>query len=289
MHNTYLQIVQLKIKDKFDILKSKIKDLTDAIKKSINKYWFRGVMLGILVWMFLIKDVSINLNLKAIESTNFQISQQNLAPQTDIHPENTSLYKNKNKNKKPKAVTTSSKGKGGNLMNTYSNLPFDGTDKKLSESAKKRAAKRKKQLDYVKKYAPLAKSEASLYGIPASITLAQGLLESNVGDSRLARKNNNHFGIKCFSRKCSKGHCSNFTDDSHKDFFRKYANVSASYRAHSKLIKNGKRYRSLFKLEKTNYKGWANGLRKAGYATDKKYGIKLIRLIDGLGLDEYDK
>ena len=285
MHNNYLQIVQLKIKDKLEFLKSKIKDFTDNIKKSIQKYWFRGVMLGILVWMFLIKDVSINLNLKAIESTNFQISQPNLATQTTIHPENTSLYDNK----KSKAVTTNTKGQGGNLMNTYSNLPFNGTDKKLSESAKKRLAKREKQLSYVKKYSALAKKEASLFGIPASITLAQGLLESNVGDSRLARKNKNHFGIKCFSRKCNKGHCSNFTDDSHKDFFRIYANISDSYRAHSKLIKNGKRYRSLFKLEKTNYKGWAKGLRKAGYATDKKYGIKLIRLIEGLDLAKYDK
>ncbi len=129
MHNNYLQIVQLKIKDKFEFLKSKIKDLTDAIKKSIHRYWFRGVMLGILVWMFLIKDVSINLNLKAIESTRFRINQPNLVTQTSIHPENTSLYENK----KPKAVTTNTKSKGGNLMNTYSNLPFNGSDKNTSK------------------------------------------------------------------------------------------------------------------------------------------------------------
>ena len=125
------------------------------------------------------------------------------------------------------------------------------------------------------------------YGIPASITLAQGLLESNVGESRLSTRNNNHFGMKCFSKSCGKGHCSNFTDDSHKDFFRKYGSAWESYRAHSKML-GGKRYRSLKKLGKKDYKNWAKGLKKAGYATDKRYAEKLINLIETLELYQYD-
>jgi flagellum-specific peptidoglycan hydrolase FlgJ len=140
----------------------------------------------------------------------------------------------------------------------------------------------------VRRYAALAKAEMHKYGIPASITLAQGLLESNVGSSKLAVENNNHFGIKCFSRTCRKGHCSNFTDDSHKDFFRIFGNVSDSYRSHSQLLRQP-RYRALFKLKRSDYRGWARGLKKAGYATDDHYDEKLINLIEALKLFEYDR
>lgn len=141
---------------------------------------------------------------------------------------------------------------------------------------------------YVSTFAPIAISEMQQYGIPASITLAQGILESKAGESQLAKVNNNHFGIKCFSKTCEKGHCSNFADDSHKDFFRKYNSAWDSYRAHS-LFLQGKRYVHLQDLEVTDYKGWAKGLRKAGYATDKEYGDKLVRLIEDLELWEYDE
>ena len=140
---------------------------------------------------------------------------------------------------------------------------------------------------YVKRFSDIAVVEMKKYGIPASITLAQGLLESDAGGSRLAKKNNNHFGIKCFSKKCGKGHCSNFTDDTHKDFFRKYKSVWQSYRAHS-LFLQGKRYAHLKKLGTKDYKGWAYGLLKAGYATDKRYAEKLIKIIEVMKLDEYD-
>jgi len=125
------------------------------------------------------------------------------------------------------------------------------------------------------------------YGIPASVTLAQGLLESDAGESRLARINNNHFGIKCFSKDCSKGHCANFTDDSHKDFFRRYKNVWESYRAHSIFLRK-KRYLHLQKLGTTNYVGWSHGLKEAGYATDLRYANKLIEIIEALNLNKYD-
>ena len=126
------------------------------------------------------------------------------------------------------------------------------------------------------------------YGIPASITIAQGLLESDAGQSRLAVNNNNHFGIKCFARNCKPGHCSNHSDDSHKDFFRKYKSVWESYRAHSLFLQRS-RYQHLRKIPRSDYKSWAKGLSKAGYATDKKYADKLVTLIENLKLHRFDK
>ncbi len=158
------------------------------------------------------------------------------------------------------------------------------TKKKLSPEEIKI---RKKRSAYIEKYAKLAQEEMKKYGIPASIKLAQGILETNAGSSSLAVKNNNHFGIKCFSRKCKKGHCSNFLDDSHKDFFVKYKSVWESYRAHSKLL-NNKRYRKLKKLGTKDYKNWAYGLKKLGYATDKQYAQKLIKYIEELELYQFD-
>jgi len=132
-------------------------------------------------------------------------------------------------------------------------------------------------LRYIARNKSMAKVEEMLYGIPAEITLAQALLESDAGQSRLARQNKNHFGIKCFSRKCNQNHCSNFTDDSHKDFFRIYPSIEESYRAHSLFLLKD-RYKSLFNLAPTDIEGWAYGLQQAGYATDKTYGKKLTRL-----------
>ena len=149
-------------------------------------------------------------------------------------------------------------------------------------------AKQLKQLAYVDKYKLVALAEMETHGIPASITLAQGLLESGTGRSTLARKNNNHFGIKCFSKKCRKGHCSNHSDDHHKDFFRAFESPEESFRAHSKVLMK-KRYEPLFALRITDYKGWSHGLRKAGYATDPRYGDKLVRMIEELELWRYDK
>lgn len=142
---------------------------------------------------------------------------------------------------------------------------------------------------YIEKFAPIAKAEMEAHGIPASITLAQGLLESVAGTSKLATRTNNHFGIKCFKRTCKRGHCHNFEDDHHKDFFRNYDDPADSYRAHSDFLVSGSRYKKLFKLSPKDYKGWAKGLRKAGYATDKKYADKLISLIDRYELAKYDQ
>lgn len=138
--------------------------------------------------------------------------------------------------------------------------------------------KEKKCRDYIQRYRIIAQREEKLYGIPAKIKLAQALLESDAGESRLAIENNNHFGIKCHSRTCKRGHCSNFTDDSHKDFFRKFDTTSENYRAHSLLL-IGVRYKHLLKLSSNDIKAWTSGLQKAGYATDNRYSEKLFIIV----------
>lgn len=142
---------------------------------------------------------------------------------------------------------------------------------------------------YIKRFAPVAVAEMRKFGIPASITLAQALLESNAGESSLAKKANNHFGIKCFSRKCKKGHCVNQTDDSHKDFFVAFPNVWGSFREHSNLLAGNKRYKTLFDLPPADYRAWASGLQDAGYATDEQYAEKLCAIIQNLKLYRYDR
>lgn len=147
--------------------------------------------------------------------------------------------------------------------------------------------KDKKVREFVRSYGPLAISEMHDSGVPASITMGQALIESRCGESKLATKNNNFFGIKCFSKKCPKGHCTNATDDHHKDFFRKYKNATLSFRHHSQLVTQG-RYKHL-KREGKDYVKWAKGLKKAGYATDKTYDKKLIRIIEEYKLYNLDK
>lgn len=142
------------------------------------------------------------------------------------------------------------------------------------------------QKRYIDRFSGLAITEMEKYGIPASISLAQGLLESAAGTSYLAINNNNHFGVKCFAKNCPKGHCTNRKDDSHKDFFRKYESPWESWRAHSQLL-CGKRYRYLKKHGK-KYQAWAKGLQESGYATSPTYAKDLIRLIEKLGLYKYD-
>jgi flagellum-specific peptidoglycan hydrolase FlgJ len=140
---------------------------------------------------------------------------------------------------------------------------------------------------YIAQYSALARSEMQKYGVPASISLAQGLVESRAGDSKLARNNNNHFGIKCFSRRCKKGHCSNFTDDTHKDFFRKFNQPADSWRVHSIMISTG-RYAWL-KKHGRDYRKWACGLKSTGYATDATYAEKLIGMIEEYDLQRFDR
>ena len=147
--------------------------------------------------------------------------------------------------------------------------------------------KSKAVLDYIEKYKNIAMREMQDYKIPASITLAQGLLESGNGNSELAKKSNNHFGIKCHST--WKGKRTYHDDDAKGECFRVYDSPADSYRDHSKFLASGQRYAFLFDLQITDYKGWAKGLKKAGYATLPVYANVLIKLIEDYDLTQYDQ
>jgi flagellum-specific peptidoglycan hydrolase FlgJ len=140
--------------------------------------------------------------------------------------------------------------------------------------------------DYIETFAEVAQREMKTYGIPASIKLAQGLLESGYGQGELAQKTNNHFGIKCHTG--WQGDYDFHDDDAKGECFRKYNHPMYSYRDHSLFLTTRSRYAFLFDYETTDYKNWAKGLRKAGYATDKKYPQKLIYLIEKHELYQYD-
>ena len=139
--------------------------------------------------------------------------------------------------------------------------------------------------DYIEQFRDIAIEEMIKYNIPASITLAQGLLESGAGGSELAQKGNNHFGIKCHDWK---GRTVYHDDDESQECFRAYNNVLESYEDHSIFLKSKSRYASLFTLDRTDYKGWAYGLKAAGYATNPRYAQSLINIIETYGLNKYD-
>lgn len=140
--------------------------------------------------------------------------------------------------------------------------------------------------NYIKQYAPIAVQQMKEHKVPASITLSQGLLESGAGMSTLALESNNHFGIKC--GRGWRGKSVRANDDAPNECFRAYRRVEDSYEDHSLFLVGNQRYASLFQLNKTDYKGWAKGLKKAGYATDPSYANKLITIIETYELYKYD-
>lgn len=139
---------------------------------------------------------------------------------------------------------------------------------------------------YISSYRDIAKSNMAQYGIPSSIILAQGILESGAGTGTLSSRANNHFGIKCHTGWT--GESVRHDDDSAQECFRKYKDPDESYRDHALFLTSRSRYASLFDLDKSDYKAWAKGLRNAGYATDSKYPEKLIGLIERYQLHRYD-
>lgn len=193
-----------------------------------------------------------------------------------------------------KKVVTSKKDQNRNTtrVDQRSNTDNPSTDQPISKPVSSTTTKsetpvfKDKVAAYVYQFKDVAMSEMKLYKIPASITLAQGILESGVGKGRLAVEANNHFGIKCHT--AWTGGRIYHDDDELQECFRKYKDASYSYRDHSLFLTQRKRYASLFELSIQDYKGWARGLRKAGYATDKKYPQKLISLIERYNLQQYD-
>lgn len=148
------------------------------------------------------------------------------------------------------------------------------------------AANQTPQEKYIRKYSETAVSEMKRTGVPASITLAQGIVESRSGESPLAKKANNHFGIKCHKDWTGKTYAKD--DDRKQECFRVYGSAVESFRAHSDFLRSRDRYQALFKLDPKDYKAWARGLKDAGYATDPAYASKLIKVIEDYRLYELD-
>jgi len=146
-------------------------------------------------------------------------------------------------------------------------------------------ARNRAYISYIDQYYQVAERQQKEHGIPASIILAQGLLESGAGQSSFARESNNHFGIKCNDWNGEKYY---HDDETKNECFRKYSQVLDSYEDHAVFLKNRSRYAFLFKLNPTDYEGWAYGLKKAGYATDPAYAYKLISIIENYNLHQYD-
>jgi len=268
--------------------------------KKLNENWFEIVMIPMILYLLIAKDVSVSFQLGQTQNIA-EVSTPKVNPVKLAVPTSTTVVQEKSFNlgnwldsRKPTAKTTKSshqhtqKVKEVPRAQHFSNLTFimsptyakrKGIPKSIVD------AKKQNCYNYVKKYKKAALTEQKEYGILASITLAQGLLESNAGDSRLARESLNHFGIKC-RKKCRGCTCRNYHDDDIYDMFRVFTNPMESYREHSILLNNS-RYKKL-KNFGNDYKSWAYGLKKAGYATDKKYAEKLLLIIEALGLDEYD-
>lgn len=141
-------------------------------------------------------------------------------------------------------------------------------------------------LQYIAQYRDIAVEQMLRWKVPASITLAQGLLESAAGQSTLATRANNHFGIKCHGWT---GATIYRDDDAKNECFRAYKSAYESFEDHSKFLATGQRYRSLFSLKLTDYKGWAKGLKEAGYATNPRYAQSLIDVIENYNLSQYDR
>lgn len=165
---------------------------------------------------------------------------------------------------------------------------YSRNNKQIEKAANKANpdAKSYTTLNYIEAFKGVAIEEMNKYGIPASITLAQGIIESGSGNSSLAKYANNHFGIKCTSDWKGKGYYKD--DDKADDCFRVYKDARESYKDHSEFLKR-KRYSFLFELDKNDYKNWASGLKQAGYATNPKYPSMLINVIERYELYQYDQ
>jgi LysM repeat protein len=174
------------------------------------------------------------------------------------------------------------------IMSACSTKKYSKNNKQIEKAATKANPdyKSRTTLAYIDEFKAVAIEEMNGYGIPASITLAQGIIESGSGNSSLARFANNHFGIKCTSDWKGKGYFKD--DDKANDCFRVYKDARESFKDHSEFLKR-KRYSFLFELDKNDYKSWARGLKQAGYATNPKYPDILINIIDKYQLYQYDQ
>lgn len=258
-----------------------------AILDSLNRNWFNGLLLGLGIYILFFKDISVQFHLDSVREE--AVAAQTLLPDNSrampasLQQAATAESSRQNVSSEPIEWDPRSEADFPNL--TFVLSPDYGERHHVRPEIVE--AKINKCEDYVDRYKQLAIREMEAYGIPASITLAQGLLESDAGESELATDSKNHFGIKCKS-KCRGCTCRNYSDDDIYDMFRVFASVEDSFREHSELL-TGSRYKHLLKLRVTDYRSWARGLKKAGYATDKRYADKLIQIIEFLDLGKYDR
>lgn len=188
---------------------------------------------------------------------------------------------------KPKReVVTRKSHTGKPVATTKSSSTSNNRSTEVIESTSRTVVYSEVVNNYVSQYKEIAKSNMRQYGIPASIILAQGILESGAGSGTLSKTANNHFGIKCHTGWT--GESVRHDDDSDQECFRKYNDPAESYKDHAEFLTGRSRYASLFKLEKGDYEAWAKGLKAAGYATDPKYPDKLISYIERYNLHQYD-
>jgi len=183
--------------------------------------------------------------------------------------------------KSKKKIADSSKNKSNKIVAVTKNHEIVTTKPKVKSSFKSST------LEYIKKYKDIAMEEMRDYKIPASITLAQGILESSSGNSELTKKSHNHFGIKC--HKGWKGKSVFYDDDRKGECFRVYKDPNNSFKDHSKFLATRNRYAKLFRIKPGNYVKWAKGLSEAGYATDRRYPAKLIAIIEKYNLHKFDR
>lgn len=193
---------------------------------------------------------------------------------------NTSKTKTTTKTKKGTEVVTSQP-----KASTKTTIGNNGKEVQLEATSNVRTYEQEIRF-YIASFQEIAKNNMKEHGIPASITLAQGILESGAGKGKLAQTANNHFGIKCHTGWT--GESVRHDDDAAQECFRKYNHPSESYRDHSYFLTSRSRYASLFKLDKGDYEAWAKGLKAAGYATDNKYPNKLIGIIERFELYKFD-
>lgn len=284
------------------VIKRKVQATWYQVKPRLKLAFVRLSFLGLLVVLASQKEISLHLEVGQNQNKSFQNAESLNSEPPKVQASLASLgwwellRDNQGDIKKDLNLANAATAVGMGLTKEeqeqaakYSNLGLVINQKYAKNhniDPKIVAFKKQKCLKYVEDYILIAKEESKLFGVPVAITLAQGLLESNAGDSRLAKNDNNHFGIKC-KTKCLGCRCANYTDDSKYDMFRIFESPWYSFREHSKLL-TGKRYKHLLNLPKGDYKNWANGLQAAGYATDKKYGEKLIKIIESLNLYAYD-
>jgi len=185
-----------------------------------------------------------------------------------------------------KSVIAAAKDRNSKAKTAQTNAPKKGASSEETGLTSKTYITSDLIHGYISDYKNIAMSNMRNFGIPASIILAQGILESGAGQGKLAVTANNHFGIKCYTDWT--GETTLHDDDASQECFRKYSNPEESYQDHAAIISKRVRYASLFQLPKGDYKAWANGLKAAGYATDAKYPEKLISNIERYHLDQYD-